>query len=195
MLFLTLTFDLQSMPSHKINPNNWVDQYSDYLFNYTIARVNDREMAQDLISETFLAGLKSMKNFKGEASERTWLISILKRKIIDHYRKSNSKKGKAEVHINYKDEESEGDWLEERVADPFDKTAEDSLQNEELGEAIYRCLSNLPVKQAKIFRMKTIDNFDTEAICNEFAITPSNFWVIIHRARTAMAECMEKNWF
>lgn len=183
------------MPSNNLDPTKWVDLYSDYLFNYTIARVNDRDMAQDLISETFLAGLKSMKNFKGDASERTWLIAILKRKIIDHYRKSNSKKGKAEVHINYKDDESEGDWLEERVADPFDKTAEDQIQNEELGEAIYNCLSKLPEKQARIFKMKTIDDFDTEAICNEFDITPSNFWVIIHRARTAMASCMEKQWF
>ena len=42
--------------------------------------------------------------------------------------------------------------------------------------------------------MKTIDNFDTEVICNEFGITPSNLWVIIHRARTALAECMEEKW-
>ena len=85
------------MSGHEINPNKWIDLYSDYLFNFTITRVNDREIAQDLIQETFFAGLKSMKNFKGEASERTWLISILKRKIIDHYRKINSNKGKAEV--------------------------------------------------------------------------------------------------
>jgi len=58
------------MPNHKINPNQWINLYSDYLFNYTISRVNDREIAQDLVSETFLAGLNSMKNFKGEASER-----------------------------------------------------------------------------------------------------------------------------
>ena len=89
------------MPKHEINPNNWVKLYSDYLYNYTITRVNNHEVAQDLISETFMAGLKSMKNFKGEASERTWLISILKRKIIDHYRKINSNKGKAEVRMTY----------------------------------------------------------------------------------------------
>ena len=71
------------MPEHKINPNDWINQYSDYLFNYTITRVNDRETAQDLVQDTFFAGLKSMKNFKGEASERTWLVAILKRKIID----------------------------------------------------------------------------------------------------------------
>ena len=183
------------MPNHQINPNKWIDLYSDYLFNYTISRVSDREIAQDLIQDTFLAGLKSMKNFKGEASERTWLISILKRKIIDHYRKINSKKGKAEVRINYNDSETEGDWLEERVADPFDKTAEDSIENMELGQAIDNCLEKLPTKQAQVFEMKTILNYETEAICNELDITASNLWVIIHRARTAMASCLEKNWF
>ncbi len=183
------------MPDHQINPNNWIDLYSDYLFNYTVTRVSDREMAQDLVQETFLAGLKSMKNFKGEASERTWLISILKRKIIDHYRKINSNKGKAEVRINYTDAESEGDWLEERVADPFDKTAEDTLQNNELGDAIHNCLGKLPEKQAEVFKMKTILNYETEVICNDLDITASNLWVIIHRARTAMADCLKENWF
>jgi RNA polymerase sigma-70 factor (ECF subfamily) len=183
------------MPNHVINPDKWIDSYSDYLFNYTISRVSDREIAQDLVQDTFLAGLKSMKNFKGEASERTWLISILKRKIIDHYRKINSNKGKAEVRINYNDAESEGDWLEERVADPFDKTAEDTLQNEELGTAIHNCLDKLPQKQADVFKMKTILGHETEAICNELNITASNLWVIIHRARTALADCLKENWF
>ncbi|MCB0398967.1 MAG: sigma-70 family RNA polymerase sigma factor [Winogradskyella sp.] len=184
------------MANHQLNPNNWIDLYSDYLFNYTISRVNDREIAQDLVSETFLAGLKSMSNFKGEASERTWLISILKRKIIDYYRKINSNKGKAEVRMTYNsDTESEGDWLEERVADPFDMTAEDKMQNAELGDAIYGCLEKLPHKQAQVFKMKTILDYDTETICNELGITASNLWVLIHRARTALADCMEENWF
>ncbi|CAH8285205.1 RNA polymerase sigma-70 factor (ECF subfamily) [Mariniflexile fucanivorans] len=184
------------MSNHQINPNKWIDLYSDYLFNYTISRVSDREMAQDLVQDTFLAALKSMKNFKGEASERTWLISILKRKVIDHYRKINSKKGKAEIRITYNDDsESEGDWLEERVADPFDKTAEDTMENEELGEAIFNCLAKLPEKQADVFRMKTIEGLETEVICNELNITASNLWVIIHRARHAMADCLKENWF
>lgn len=184
------------MPNHKIDPNQWITLYSDYLFNYTVSRVSDREMAQDLVSETFLAGLKSMKNFKGEASERTWLISILKRKIIDYYRKINSNKGKAEVRMSYNsDSETEGDWLEERVADPFDRTAEDTIENTELSAAIQGCLGKLPEKQANVFEMKTILNYETEAICNELNITASNLWVIIHRARTAMASCLEKNWF
>ncbi|HZW63965.1 MAG TPA: sigma-70 family RNA polymerase sigma factor [Flavobacteriaceae bacterium] len=178
----------------KLNPESWIDKYSDYLFNYTFSRINDREVAKDIIQDTFFAGLKSMKNFKGEASERTWLISILKRKIIDHYRKMNSTKGKAEVKISFPEEE-EGDWLEERVADSFDKTAEDTIENKELGDTIMECLSKLPEKQATAFKMKTIDGLDTETICNELNITASNLWVIVHRARQTMMECLEKHWF
>jgi RNA polymerase sigma-70 factor (ECF subfamily) len=183
------------MLNHQLNPNKWIDLYSDYLFNYTITRVNDREIAKDLIQDTFFAGLKSMKNFKGEASERTWLISILKRKIIDHYRKINSRKGKAEVRMTYISDDQEGDWLEERVEDESYLNAQDTLENSELGDAIFECLSKLSDKQATVFKMKTILGYETEAICNELNITASNLWVIIHRARIQMSECLEKNWF
>ena len=181
---------------HNLNPNEWIDNYSDYLFNYTISRINDTEIAQDIVQETFYAGLKSMKNFKGKATERTWLISILKRKIIDHYRKINSKKGQAEVRMKYSsDSDSEGDWLEEQIGDSTSDNAENSIINEELGSAILDCLGKLSKKQALVFKMKTIQGYDTEVICNELNITSSNLWVIIHRARTAMAACLNKNWF
>ncbi|UNZ00378.1 sigma-70 family RNA polymerase sigma factor [Zhouia spongiae] len=185
------------MPKHSLNPPKWVDLYADYLFNYTIGRVNDVATAQDLVQETFLAALRSADNFKGEASERTWLVSILKRKIIDHYRRSNSAKGKAEISINFPigSDESEGDWLEERVADKRQLNIEDSLQNEELGLAIQACIEKLPKKQAEVFTMKTVLGMETEEICNELNITPSNLWVIIHRARTALASCLKDNWF
>jgi len=183
------------MSKKKLSPSSWVDKYSNYLFNYAITRVNDSDIAKDLISETFLAGLKSKNNFKGDSTERTWLVSILKHKIIDYYRKINSKKGKAEVKIDYTSEDQEGDWLEERVADQSDKTAEDNIENTELGLAIEDCLGSINSKQAQIFRMKTIQDYDTEAICNVFDITPSNLWVIIHRARKSLADCLDNSWF
>jgi RNA polymerase sigma-70 factor (ECF subfamily) len=183
------------MAANTLDPEKWVDRYSDYLFNYTIVRVNDRDVANDIISDTFLAALNSMKNFKGDASERTWLISILKRKIIDYYRKINSNKGRAEVKVDYPEGEEDGEWLEEKVADLSDRTAEDEMENKELGLAILECMEQLTDKQAEIFKKKTIDGIDTEAICNEYKISPSNLWVIIHRARISLVKCLEKNWF
>jgi len=186
----------ETMPKHELNPSTWVDQYADYLFNYAITRVSDTEIAKDLVQETFFAGLKSAKNYKGDAAERTWLIAILKRKVIDHYRKINSKKGKAEVRMNYStSSEEEGDWLEERVADPFNRSGDNAIENQELGMAIQDCLSKLPKKQSLVFSMKTIQGMSTEDICNELGINPSNLWVMIHRARTTLMGCMNQTWF
>ena len=84
-----------------LHPDKWVDHYADYLFNFAVARVSNKDLAKDLVQETFFAGLKSARNFEGRSSEKTWLTSILKRKVIDHYRKINSKKGQAEVRINF----------------------------------------------------------------------------------------------
>lgn len=181
---------------HKLDPKTWIDKYSDYLFNYAIVRVNSHDLAKDLVQETFLAGLKSAKNFEGKASERTWLTAILKRKIIDFYRKINSKKGQAEVRMNfYQDGDSEGDWIEERVPQTWENEAEKQIESIELHNQIDDCIDYLPEKYAMVFRMKTIQEFDTEQICKELDITPSNLWVMIHRARTQLRRCLEDNWF
>jgi RNA polymerase sigma-70 factor (ECF subfamily) len=179
-----------------INANKWIDNYADYLYNYSISRVNDSDVAKDLVQETFFAGLKSAKNFQGKASERTWLVAILKRKIIDYYRKINSKKGQAEVRINFYDNgENEGSWLEERVPQSWDNSAEKIIENEELKEQLESCIACLPEKYGIVFNMKTIQEFETDEICKELDITPSNLWVMIHRARTQLRKCMEENWF
>ncbi len=184
------------METHQLHPENWVDQYADYLFNYAVSRVSDSEIAKDLVQETFFAGLKSAKNYKGTAAERTWLIAILKRKVIDHYRKINSKKGKAEVRMNYSSQnDTDGDWLEEQVADPLSILENDEIENEELGLAIQECISKLPKKQSLVFTMKTIQGMSTEDICKELGINPSNLWVMIHRSRTALMSCLNQNWF
>lgn len=178
-----------------LNPDKWVDNYADYLYNYTIVRVNDHFIAQELISETFLAALRARKNFKGKSSERTWLISILKRKIIDYYRQKNSIKGTSEISFSNHDPDETGDWLEKNIADIRDLTAEDKIENEELRLAILECMGQLNERQAEIFKKKTIDGIDTDTICKEYDISPSNLWVIIHRTRKTMMECLEKNWY
>lgn len=181
---------------HTLNSEKWVQLYSDYLYNYTITRVNNNDLAKDLVQETFFAGLKSMKNFQGRASERTWLVSILKRKIIDYYRKINSRKGKAEVRMNfYKEGDNNGEWLEERVPNTWSDDADKDIENDELKAALKQCIDKLPEKYRMVFTMKTIQGFETEEICKELEITSSNLWVIIHRARTQLRRCMEDNWF
>ena len=73
--------------SRSIDPDLWVDRYDDYLYAFAQSRFVDRTTAEDIVQETFLSAINSMKNFKRHSSERTWLTSILKRKILDHFRK------------------------------------------------------------------------------------------------------------
>ena len=184
------------MAQIQLHPETWVDRYADYLFNYALARVGDEEIAKDLVQETFIAGLQSASNFMGNAAERTWLVAILKRKVIDHYRRSNTKKGRAEVRMSgIPSAEEEGDWLESRAADPESIRENDGIENSELGLAIQECISQLPEKHARVFSLKTIQEWSTEDICKELGITPSNLWVMVHRARTSLMECLNQSWY
>ncbi len=181
---------------HILNPEKWIDLYSDYLYQYALSRISDSEMSKDLVQETFFSALKAMENFKGQASERTWLIAILKRKIVDYYRKINSKKGRAEVKMSfYETGENKGKWLEECVPQDWETHTPDALEIEELRSVIDLCIDFLPEKYAMVFKMRTLQNIETAEICKELDISTSNLWVLIHRARTQLRKCLEDNWF
>ena len=188
---------------HTIEPQFWVDRYGDYLFNYAIVRVNDSEKAGDLVQDTFLAGLKARNNFQGRSSERTWLISILKRKIIDTYRRNSSSRESS--MSEYQEDISDGDfyrgddpfkghWLEGKGPNSHSLMPEGELEKDELRQIIEKCISLLPPNLASVFIMKLIDETESGEVCKELEITPSNLWVMLHRARLKMRECVESKW-
>jgi RNA polymerase sigma-70 factor (TIGR02943 family) len=188
---------------HKADPRQWVEKYGDYLFNYAIVRVNDSDTAEDLVQETFLSALKALDRFRGESTERTWLTSILKRKIIDTYRKKYSSKefsfGQYEETVFdgdfYRSEEPfQGNWLEGMGPNSNSLLPDGELEKEELMKFIRLCIENLKPQLAAAFIMKMIDEEDSGTICKELGITSSNLWVILHRARLRMRDCLEKKW-
>src|SRR5690625_720884 len=142
------------MPKNRLEPDKWDKRYANYMYNYTILRVNDQEILLNIVSESFLAALRSKSSFKGKSTERTWLKAILTHKIIDHYRRKNTIKGSAEVRVDWHDEEQEGDWLEQRVEDERNLNISDVIENKELGAAILECLDTLDETHAEIFRLR-----------------------------------------
>jgi RNA polymerase sigma-70 factor (ECF subfamily) len=188
---------------HTLEPRHWMERYGDYLFNFAMVRVNDREKAEDLVQETFLAGLKGKERFRGKSSERTWLTSILKRKIIDIYRKQYRSKQTSldafEIDVSdgdfYRSEDPfKGHWLDGKGPHSHSLLPEGELEQEELARFIALCISGLPPQLAAAFIMKMVDEEDSEFICKELGITPSNLWVMLHRARLRMRECLEQSW-
>jgi RNA polymerase sigma-70 factor (ECF subfamily) len=183
------------------NPESWVDQYGDFLYRFTLSRIKDPSIAEDLVQETFLAALKSRKNFKGRSSARTWLIAILKHKIVDHIRKQvrEQTSDKVESILNAAANDpadtsfnDEGGW---RIRPS--KWAIDPMklhEQREFMDVLYHCLGELPKRQAEAFMMREIDGFSTEEICKVLNISATNSWVMLYRARMWLRQCLENNW-
>jgi len=80
--------ETQRSPKAKPDVNRWVDQHADVLFRYALQRVRRRDVAEDLVQETFLAALQAKGKFAGQSSEQTWLVGILRHKIVDYIRRT-----------------------------------------------------------------------------------------------------------
>lgn len=196
LLHLTILALIIMEESSKIKPELWVDSYGDMLYSYCISRVLDQKIAEDLVQETFLAALKSLDRFKGESSEKTWLFAILKNKIIDHFRK---KQRNREEQINFSHPFAEsgmfvGHWEKERGPSAWSDDMKDVLESEDFKRIFAFCLSLLPPKLASVFSLKVVEELESDEVCKEVGITASNLWVIMHRARLQMRECMEAKW-
>lgn len=189
--------DIDSEKKHILNPKLWVQDHGDYLYNYAYYRVHSKEIGEDLVQETFFSAFKGKDSFRGESSELTWLLAILKRKVIDHYRKVSSGKEKtiSDYTLPFQDEGVfEGHWLNSRLPKDWSKEADSSLNQEEFQEILEYCLSLLPPKWRSVFVLKFMEDLSSEEVCKETGCTPSNFWVIMHRARLKLRECVENKW-
>jgi RNA polymerase sigma-70 factor (ECF subfamily) len=91
--------------------------------------------------------------------------------------------------------ENQGDWIEALAPKSWDNGADKEIENIELGKVLNDCINSLPDKYRIVFLLKTESQYESEDICNELDISPSNLWVIIHRARVQLRKCIETNWF
>lgn len=180
-----------------LTPEKWVGDHGDYLYNYAYSRVMSKSLAEDLVQDTFVAALKAMHSFQGKSSEITWLISILKRKVIDHYRKSSTTKEISSsefVKPFNEDGPMQGHWIMERTPKEWPHELDDVLHREEFRKILEVCLSFLPDNWKAVFILKVIDEINSDEVCKELGCTPSNLWVMLHRARLKLRECIEMKW-
>lgn len=191
--------DQVKVPDNTIlNPHLWVKNYADYLYSYAITRLNDDELARDLVQETFLAALQRIEKFEGRSAEKTWLTSILKNKIIDVYRKKSSGLGKSNDILTAEQDDffnpDDGHWKDEHRPVAFGIEQHDNLEKKEFQQILQRCMTKLPALWLSVFKMKHMDEESTEYICQELKVSSANFWVIIHRAKLNLRACLQKNW-
>jgi RNA polymerase sigma-70 factor (ECF subfamily) len=171
-----------------------VNDFAADLLKRAMYKISDKEIAKDIVQDTFLAATEKLHTFKGESSPKTWLFSILNFKIIDYYRsKSRSKVNPASQSL-LKFFTETGEWVEPKKP----KSWEDEgslLDDTDFQIVLKNCLDALPEKWNACISMKYYMDKKGDEICQDLGITPTNLWQIIHRSKLNLRDCIETNWY
>ena len=175
--------EIQSIPTSE----NLVELHGEYLFQFAMSKVKNRELALDFVQETLLTTLEKRDQFEGRSSLRTWMTTILNRKIIDHWRKENKKPS------SIQSEDLTGE-INDTIIHQNPMNPAEIAETTEKHSVLDLCLDQLPNQWREILHAKYYDEKSGEDISKEFAITSSNFWVIVHRAKSQLRDCMNKKY-
>ena len=177
-------------------PEQWLRDHGDALYRHAYFRLRDRMAAEDMVQETLLAAMKGRERFAGRSSERTWLIGILNNKVVDYLRKQVREQSLDQGDLG-DDElegllfEADGHWRKPPSAwgDP-----DAAFEQKVFWEALSRCLEELPARQAQAFSLCEMDGVGGAEAGKVLGVSTTNIWVILHRARLRLKECLEINW-
>jgi len=188
--------NMAKISSNTVKPQIWVEAYHEILFKYALARLRDADLAEERIQETYLAALQSRKGFRGLASEKTWLISILKRKIYDHFRRMGRDR---QFKMTFP--------MEHSRTDVFDSDRMPALRSriwfsdpsmvyeqKEFLKIIEHALSELPGRTAQAFILREVLELSSREICEFMDISIYNLYVMVHRARKHLKDDLQLKW-
>ncbi|MFC5475948.1 sigma-70 family RNA polymerase sigma factor [Paraherbaspirillum soli] len=171
------------------------------LLRFAQLQLRNNSLAEDTVSETILAVLEHPERFQQQSSFKTYVVGILKHKLIDQLRR-----GRREVQLN--SDEDDADRSDAEMVDalftrnghaveaaPSWGNPDQALERKEFFDILQLCIDKLPAKTGRIFMMREWLELDTDAICKELDITTANAWVLLYRARVRLRECLQLNWF
>lgn len=176
-----------------------LESHRPQLLRFARLQLRDDGAAEDAVQETMVAARQGAAGFAAQSSARTWLIGILKHKVIDHLRRAGRERPLSEVppaeQIDTGDFDAlfaaDGHWAEAPAT--WGKPHQ-ALQQGRFFQVLERCLQALPAKTGQAFVMREILGLETPEICKELRISSSNCWVMLYRARMSLRECLEQNW-
>ncbi len=169
------------------------------LLRYAKLQLRNDAWAEDVVSEVLIVALEKPEAFEGRSQIKTWLIGILKFKILDKFRQNAR-----EVALPESDDSSDSDMLEGLIfkADGHFATPptdwgnpEAGLNQKEFFVVMEACMEKLPAQLGRLFLMREWLELSSEEICKELKLTSTNFYVQLHRARLKLRECLDLNWF
>jgi len=176
-------------------PKLWIARHYNYLFRYASKRIDDDDLIRDLVQETFLIGLENLAKFEGRSTERTWLTGILNNLIFVTYKQ---RRAANQIFTYFGNDPVVGTSFSEEdnsiklylVHEPID----DQENEMEFRNKLHHGIRMLPALWRTIFIMKYIEDTPVMEICRQLNISPSNYWIIRHRAKAKAQSFLSISW-
>lgn len=175
--------------------NHHVAELRPMLVRMARQRLRNDAWAEDAVSETLVAALENPASYTGRATVRTWLVGILKHKIVDQVRR-HTRECQVDVHG---DEEPEFGELSDALPGAPEAHAEwgdpqRRLEGRQFMAQFGECLKQLPPQQGRAFVLRNWMEKDTDDICAELGVTANHLAVMLHRARRKLRDAMQSQW-
>lgn len=175
------------------NPEEWLQQHGDALYAFAMMRLHNSAAAEDILQETLIAGLQGLETFREGAGVRTWLISIMKNKIVDHLRKVTREVPLEPEALENNTFSEQFNANEHWVNAPKEwQEPLGLIEASETKKQLLDCISGLPEKSRTLLVLKELDGFSTDELIQMLNISStSNLWVMLSRARDRLRRCLD----
>jgi RNA polymerase sigma-70 factor (TIGR02943 family) len=179
-----------------------LESHRSALLRYARLQLRSDAWAEDCVSETILAALAKPQNFGNRSQLKTWLIGILKHKVIDQLRASRREIVLQATEENHaEDGHFELDALGFRPDGHYIETPqvwgnpEQELSSQQFLAILEACTEKLPTSLGRVFLMREWLELSSDEVCKELGLSTTNLYVQLHRARLRLRECLQLNWF
>lgn len=190
---------MSSLPQTSPSFERQVADLHGYLLKFARLQLRNETWAEDAVSEVMVAALSKPQAFGNRSQLKTWLVGILKHKVIDAIRQrsrevcqSGNGPDDREDPLDAISFQADGHYTE-LPADWGDP--EQYASSKQFFEVLEVCANQLPAVQGRLFLMREWLELSSDDICKELDLTPTNLYVQLHRARLRLRECLELNWY
>lgn len=157
-----------------------MEQYGTDVINFAYSYVRNYHQAQDIAQDVFLRAFQNAHTFRGESTEKTWLLSITANRCKDYLRS---------WHARHELLQRE-DWQPEEVSD---RDTETTVMERLAGDEVWQQVNELPVKYREVVVLYYLRELSTKEVADVLEISDEAVRTRLHRGRTLLRQLLEED--
>ncbi len=180
-----------------------VTKHHGALIRMAMGHVGDREVAEEVVQDTWMAVIEGLDRFEGRSSLRTWIFGIMIHKAKDRGVRERRHTTFSDFET-FDDEQDEavdpsrfhrsGEWAGHWAFPPQpwdDQTPEKLLASQQAVQAMNRAIEALPATLKDVLILRDVEGVEAKEVCDILKITETNLYVRLHRARERVRQAVE----